>query len=541
MPPSTVTVGPPQPHWKVTDTARARAPECGDSGGGIAAVCNGRIPRHRSCEDSSLTRQIIADARVRTRNSAPPDVKWAQPSRVFCHAQRQQQEWSLFVADTNHARLGGGTDTRAAEAGVVCEHNISVKAFLAFKKTPATPGVGGDARVASKDGGAASTDRVRGPACSQEAPVQNASWLAHLDTPDKQQAHVEHLRAVYQGEAKSTQFVAHWTEDEQPDRADGDVFFHARDVISAIPDSWIDDQEECVFLQGERCAEVMQEESEDDWAPQVIDFAATVDDVYVEVSSPRRRMEEASYEDEEHVPVRMRSYEEKFELRLARRNRLIQANEELENTPEPAARKSRRVQFHQYEIVKDYDRSGDGHVIDEPLRVLYTKTTDGPRRNLPAASVTEVPFLRPAIAWMDRNGITVRAPHFTLVMKETRPTKNIDVDEGRAPGHEARVTRAVSGQASAAAPVPSSVNESSHILGRGAVFLSNRLHIHGGLPAGGQTMARIDVGADRKVLLKQQKKAAKAHQIELEKVSRHAEKMVRKGIGYYGPVSTKAR
>lgn len=541
MPPLTVTVGPPQPHWKVTDTAPAGMPECGDSGGGIAAVCNGRIPQHRSCEDSSLTRQIIADARVRTRNSAPPDVKWAQPSRVFCHAQRQQQEWSLFVADTNHARLGGGTDTRAAEAGVVCEHNISVKAFLAFKKTPATPGVGGDARVASKDSGAASTDRVRGPACSQEAPVQNASWLAHLDTPDKQQAHVEHLRAVYQGEAKSTQLVAHWTEHEQPDRADGDVFFHARDVISAIPDSWIDGQEECVFLQGERCVEVMQEESEDDWAPQVIDFAATDDEVYAEISLPRICMEEASYEDEEHLTVRMRSDEGNPEPWLSRRDRLIQANEELENTPEPAARKSRKVQFHQYEIVKKFHRAAYGHVIYEPLRVLYTKTTDGPRRNLPAGSVTEVPFLRPEIAWMERDGITARAPHFTLVTKESRPTKSIDDDEGRASGHEARVTRAVSDQASAAAPVPSSVNESTHILGRGAVFLSNTLYVHGGLPAGGQTKARIGVEADRKVTLKQQEKAAKKHQIELEKVSRHAEKMQRKGIGYYGPVSIKAR
>lgn len=541
MPPSTVTASVAQSHWKVTDTARSGTPECGDSGGGIAAVCNGRIPRHRSCEDSSLTRQIIADARVRTRNSAPPDIRWAQPSRVYCLAQRQQQEWSLFVADTNHARLGGGTAARAAEAGVVREHNISVKAFLAFKKMPATPEVGGHARAASKESCAASTNPVRGPACSRDAPVQDTSrWPASLDTPDKQQAPVEYLRAVYRGEVKSTQFFTHWTEDEQPGRAAGDVFSDATDVISAIPDSWIDDQEECVFLQGKRCVEVMKEESEDDWAPQVIDFAATDDEVYAEISLPRICMEEASYEDEEHLTVRMRSDEVNPEPWLSRRDRLIQANEELENTPAAAARKSRKVQFHPYEIVKEFDRSGDGHVIDEPLRVLYTKTTDGPRRNLPVGSVTEVPFLRPEIACMDREGITARAPHFTLVTKESRPAKSIDDDEGRASGHEARVTRAVSDQASAA-PVPSPGNDRPDIRSRFVAFLSSILHTQGGLSADGRTKARIDVDADRKVTLKQQKKAAKAHEAELEKVSRRFAKRVQQGIGHYGPVSTKPR
>ena len=514
MPPST-TIGPAQPHWKVTATARAGKPECGDSGG-IPAVCNGRILQHRSWEHGSLTRQIIADARARTRNSASPDIRWAQPSRVSCLAQRQQEEWKRFVADANHARLGGCTGTRAAEAGVVCEHNISVKAFLAFKKTPATAEVGGDVHELSKNSRAASTDPVRGPACSRETLAPDASrWPAHLDTPDKQQAHIEYLRTVYRGEAKPTPLATRWTEDDQPGRAAGDTVPDARDVISDIPDSWIDDKEECVFLQGERRAEVVQEGSEDDWAPQGVGFVATVDDVYAEVSSPRLRMEEAS----------------------------CQANEALANTPEPAAKKSRKVQFHQYEVVKEFEGGGDGHVIDDkPLRVLYTKTTDGLRHDLPAGSVTEVPFLRPEIAWMDRNGVTVRAPHFKLFMKETRPTKSIDDVEARASGHEGTVTCAIAGEVSAsAAAVPSPANDSSDILGRSAAFLSNRLHAHGGLPADGPANSRIDVEADKKVRLKQQEKAAKAHQADLEKVSRRSAKRAQQSIGYYGPVSIKAR
>lgn len=404
MPPSLASVIYALPYRSSSMAEGALRAAPGITRGGIAGVCNGKVPLWQAtCGDSGLGRQIVASARTRTRAGSPSGFSWVPPSRVGVLPQPQAQEWALFVADTRHARLGQRSGTQAAMVGVVREHNISVRAFLEFRKTLAAKagaGVGGHAGGMAEPGGAtieSAAPRVAAlhPVSRPAAPASPTRvWPVHLDTPEKRQAHVQRLRDIYRGLAKPTLLEAAVSDAVSthtaihPAQVDAALAAQDRNdppvrqasiaakpqaiTRDAIPDAWFDDGEECIFLQGQGASETTYDGLVSDWAPQTL-FAASGSSVQPDPRSDGPECMDAHAEgricgisdtcsrnqdrDDDEVPERVRSLEETMALWNARRRKVEFANTKLSLQADVGVKRTRTLGFHQYEVCSIYDTS----------------------------------------------------------------------------------------------------------------------------------------------------------------------------------------